>query len=82
MNLVLGSDNAKGVQLPSCVNGAQCVVINMVTDKTLLIYPPLGKQVNLRGANNSLNVAANTIGIFYSEGTNAWYGLDAATDVA
>ncbi len=82
VNLVLASDNSKGVILPSCVNGALCVVINMVTDKTLLIYPPLGKQVNLRGANNSLNVAANTVGIFWSEGTNAWYGLDAATDVA
>jgi hypothetical protein len=82
VNLVLLSDNSKGVQLPSCVNGALCVVINMVTDKTLLIYPPTGKQVNLRGANNSLNVAANTVGIFYSEGVNAWYGLDAATDVA
>ncbi len=82
VNLVLASDNSKGVQLPSCVNGALCVVINMVTDKTLLIYPPLGKQVNLRGANNSLNVAANTVGIFYSEGANAWYGLDAGTDVA
>ncbi len=82
VNLIAGSDNSKGVQLPSCVNGAVCVVINMVTDKTLLIYPPLGKQVNLRGANNSLNVAANTVGIFWSEGTNAWYGLDAATDVA
>ncbi len=82
VNLIAGSDNAKGVQLPSCVNGAMCVVINMVTDKSVLIYPPLGKQVNLRGANNSLNVAANTVGIFYSEGTNAWYGLDAGTDVA
>ncbi len=82
VNLVLLSDNSKGVILPSCVNGALCVVINMVTDKSVLIYPPLGKQVNLRGANNSLNVAANTVGIFYSEGTNAWYGLDAATDVA
>ncbi len=82
VNLVLASDNSKGVQLPSCVNGALCVVINMVTDKSVLIYPPLGKQVNLRGANNSLNVAANTVGIFWSEGTNAWYGLDATTDVA
>jgi len=82
VNLVSGSDNAAGVRLPSCVDGAQCVIINMVTDKTLLIYPPLGKQLNLRGANNALTVAANTIGHFYSEGANAWYGLIAATDVA
>ena len=82
VNIVAGSDNSTGVQLPSCVDGAQCVVINMVTDKTLLIYPPLGKQVNLKGANNAITVAANTIGHFYSEGANAWYGLIAATDVA
>jgi predicted RecA/RadA family phage recombinase len=82
VNIIAGSDNSKGVILPSCVDGAMCVVVNMVTDKTLLIYPPVGKQVNNRGANNSLNVAANTVGIFWSEGTNAWYGLDAATDVA
>jgi len=68
--------------LPSCVDGAQCVVINMVTDKTLLIYPPTAKQVNLKGANNAITVAANTIGHFYSEGVNAWYGLIAVTDVA
>ncbi len=81
-NLVSASDNTKGVQLPSCVDGAQCIIVNMVTDKTLKIYPPTGKQVNLMGANNALTVAANTIGHFYSEGTNAWYGLHAATDVA
>jgi predicted RecA/RadA family phage recombinase len=81
-NLVAASDNAKGVQLPSCVNGARCVVINMVTDKTLLIYPPLAKQVNLKGANNAITVAANTISYFVSEGTNAWYGHTSAADVA
>lgn len=82
VNIIAGSDNAKGVILPSCKDGAMCVVVNMVTDKTLLIYPPVGKQLNNRGANNALNVAANTVGIFWSEGANAWYGLDAATDVA
>lgn len=82
VNLIAGSDNAKGVQLPSCVNGKCSVVINLVTDKTLLIYPPLGKQVNNKGANNAITVAANTVGIFWAEGANAWYGLDAATDVA
>ncbi len=82
VNLIAGSDNSKGVQLPSCVNGKQCMVINLVTDKTLKIYPPTGKQVNNAGANNAITVAANTVGIFWSEGANAWYGLDAATDVA
>lgn len=82
VNIIAGSDNAKGVALPACVNGAQCVIVNMVTDKTLVIYPPVGKQVNNKGANNAITVAANTVGIFWSEGTNAWYGLDAVTDVA
>lgn len=82
VNLVAASDNSAGVRLPSCLDGAQCVVINMVTDKTLLIYPPTAKQVNLKGANNAITVAANTIGHFYSEGANAWYGLIAVTDVA
>jgi predicted RecA/RadA family phage recombinase len=82
VNIIAGSDNSKGVILPSCKDGAMCVVVNMVTDKTLLIYPPVAKQLNNRGANNALNVAANTVGIFWSEGANAWYGLDAATDVA
>lgn len=82
VNIIAASDNSKGVILPSCVNGALCVVVNMVTDKTLKIYPPVAKQVNNMGANNALTVAANTVGIFWSEGTNAWYGLDAATDVA
>jgi len=82
VNLVAASDNAKGVQLPTCVDGAQCMVINLVTDKTLLIYPPTGKQVNNKGANNAITVAANSVGIYWSEGANAWYGLHAATDVA
>lgn len=82
INILAASDNSKGVILPSCKDGAMCVVVNMVTDKSVLIYPPVGKQVNNRGANNALNVAANTVGIFWSEGANAWYGLDAATDVA
>jgi hypothetical protein len=82
VNLIAGSDNSKGVQLPSCVNGKCSVVINLVTDKTLKIYPPVGKQVNNAGANNAITVAANTVGIFWAEGANAWYGLDAATDVA
>lgn len=82
VNVIAASDNAKGVLLPSCKDGAMCVVVNLVTDKTLLIYPPVGKQVNNKGANNAITVAANTVGIFWSEGTNAWYGLDAATDVA
>lgn len=81
-NLVAASDNSTGVILPSCVSGAQCIVVNMVEDKTLLIYPPIGKQVNLKGANNAITVAANSVGIYVSEGTNAWYGLHAATDVA
>lgn len=81
-NLVALSDNTTGVILPSCVSGAQCIVVNMVTDKVLKIYPPTGKQVNLAGANNAITVAANTVGIYVSEGTNAWYGLHAATDVA
>jgi predicted RecA/RadA family phage recombinase len=82
VNIVAASDNSKGVILPSCTDGAMCVVVNLVTDKTLLIYPPVGKQVNNKGANNAITVAANTVGIFFSEGANAWYGLDAATDVA
>ncbi len=81
-NLISASDNSKGVQLPSCVDGAQCVIINLVTDKTLEIYPPTGKQVNLAGANNAITVAANSVGFYVSEGTNAWYGLHATTDVA
>jgi predicted RecA/RadA family phage recombinase len=82
VNVIAGSDNSKGVILPSCTDGAMCVVVNLVTDKTLKIYPPVGKQVNNAGANNAITVAANTVGIFFSEGANAWYGLDAATDVA
>ncbi len=81
-NLLSASDNAKGVRLPSCVDGAQCIVVNMVTDKSVLIYPPVGKQVNNAGANNAINVALNTVGIFVSEGANAWYGLHASTDTA
>lgn len=81
-NLLTASDNSKGVVLPSCVNGAQCIVINMVTDKTVLIYPPSGKQVNNAGADNAITVAANTVSTFVSEGANAWYGPTASADVA
>ncbi len=81
-NLVSAQDNTKGVQLPSCVDGAQCVVINQSTDKTLPIYPPLGKQVNLAGANNSITVVANSITHFASEGENAWYGATPVIDTA
>ncbi len=79
---VSGQDNAVGVQLPSCVNGAQCIIINQATDKTLKVYPPLGKEINGAGANNAVVMAANTIDVFASEGTNAWYGFTAAIDLA
>lgn len=82
VNVIAASDNSKGVILPACVNGATCVVVNMVTDKTLKLYPPVAKQVNNKGANNAITLAANTVGIFWSEGANAWYGLAAATTVA
>jgi predicted RecA/RadA family phage recombinase len=82
VNLITNSDNAKGVILPSCVNGAEVVIINMVTDKTLLVYPPVAKQVNLKGANNAITVAANTVSVFWSEGANAWYGHTSSADVA
>lgn len=80
--LVAAQDNSTGVQLPSCVNGAQCIIINMATDKTLKVYPPTGKQINGAGANNAVVMAANTIDVFASEGTNAWYGFTAAIDLA
>lgn len=80
--VVAGQDNAKGVQLPSCVDGAVCVIVNQATDKTLLVYPPLGKQINGAGANNSIVMAVNTIDFFFSEGTNSWRGFTAAIDLA
>lgn len=82
LNIVAGSDNSKGVQLPSCVDGAMCIVVNQVTDKTVQLYPPTGKQVNGAGANNAVAMAANTIDILVSEGTNAWYGITAGIDLS
>jgi predicted RecA/RadA family phage recombinase len=72
--LVTGADNAKGVQLPTCVNGAKCVIINQNTDKTLKIYPPTAKQINGAGANNAVTLVANGVAMFASEGANAYYG--------
>lgn len=80
--LVTGADNSVGVQLPSCVNGAQVVLINQNTDKTLKVYPPLGKQINGAGANNAIVMAVNTMDTFASEGANAWYGTTALLDLS
>jgi predicted RecA/RadA family phage recombinase len=80
--IAAGSDNSKGIQLPSCVPGAMCVVVNQVTDKTLKIYPPTGKQINGAGANNAVVMAANTIDILWSEGTNSWLGITASIDLS
>ena len=71
---VAAADNSTGIKLPSCVGGAQCVIINQTTDKTLKIYPPVGKQINGAGANNAITLVANGTAVFASEGTNAWYG--------
>lgn len=79
---VTGADNAKGVILPACVGGAQCIVINQETDKTLKVYPPSGKQINGAGADNSIVMAANTMDIFASEGANAWYGCTTSLDLS
>lgn len=82
VNLVTGSDNAKGVILPACANGKQVVIINLNTDKTLKVYPPVSKQVNGAGANNAITMTANTVGAFWSEGTNAYYGFAASAPVS
>lgn len=82
VTIVAASDNSAGVQLPSCVPGAFCVVVNQVTDKTLKIYPPTGKQINGAGANNAVVMAANTIDVLWSEGTNSWRGITAAIDLS
>jgi len=72
--VVTASDNTKGVQLPTCVAGAKCVVINQNTDKTLKVYPPLGKAIGAAGANNAVTVTANAIGTFECYDTNTYYG--------
>jgi hypothetical protein len=60
----------------------KCVVVNQNTDKTLKIYPPVGKQINGAGANNAVVAAVNTIDTFISEGYNSWVGTTAAIDLA
>jgi predicted RecA/RadA family phage recombinase len=82
MTIVAASDNSKGIQLPSCVPGAYCVVINRVTDKTLKVYPPTGKQISGAGANNAIVMAANAVDQFWCEGTNAWESVTGTADVA
>lgn len=81
-NVIAAQDNTKCVILPSCVNGAWCVVVNQATDKTLPVFPPVSKEINGAGANNSVVMAANTIDYFFSEGTNSWRGFTAAIDLS
>ena len=69
-----GTDNSKGVQLPTAVDGETCVLINQNTAETLEVYPPLGKEINGAGANNAITMVANAVATFYSEGANAYYG--------
>ncbi len=73
VTVVSGTDNAKGVQLPSCAAGVRCVVINQNTDKTLKVYPPTGKAIGAAGANNAVTVVANAIGTFECYDTNTYY---------
>lgn len=81
-SVIAAQDNSTGVQLPSCVDGAVCVIVNQATDKTLKVYPPTGKEINGAGANNAVVMAANTIDFLFSEGTNSWRGFTAAIDLA
>ena len=82
INFVAGADNSKGVQLPSCVEGALCVIVNQNTDKTVALYPPTGKQINGAGANNAITVAVNTADILFAKDTNTWHGITALLDLA
>lgn len=79
---VTGADNSVGVILPACKNGVHCVVVNQNTDKTLKVYPPVGKQINGAGANNAIVIAVNSATVFRSEGANAYYGYTANLDLA
>lgn len=76
INIISASDNSKGVILPSILDGIcqTVVIVNQVTDKTLKVYPPVGKQVNGAGANNAITAAANVTLVLFSEGANAYYG--------
>jgi len=74
ISVLSASDNTKGVQLPSCVDGAWCVIVNQVPDKTVKIFPPLGKQINGVTANAAITLEANGTAVLFSEGTNSYVG--------
>ena len=74
ITLITASDNTKGVQLPTCVDGVWCVLINQNTAETVEVYPPTGKQINALGANNAITLVANASVVLFSEGANGYYG--------
>ena len=72
---VTGANNTAGVQLPTAVAGAQCVVINNGTAEKLLVYPTAADTINALGANNAINMAANTVATFVAVNGVQWFTL-------
>ena len=75
VTLVSAADNAKGIALPTAVAGAQCIIINDNTAKTLLVYPGTADIINSLGANNVITMGANAAALFVAYNATQWYSV-------
>lgn len=69
---VTGADNTAAVILPASVATKVCTVKNAVTNKVLIIFPPVSSQINANGTNNAYNIAAGATRTFRCFNSTLW----------
>lgn len=69
---VTGADNTAAVKLPASVAGKTVRVKNSVTNKILIMFPPVSSQINANGVNNAYNIAAGATRTFHCYNSVLW----------
>lgn len=79
INVVTGSDNAKGVQLPVAYVGRKVVVLNTGTaNTTIKVWPQANSAIDGAGTNNAVTVTAIKGTTFYAANATQWYSVAGA----
>jgi hypothetical protein len=75
VNVITGTDNTKGVQLPVAAAGKRITVYNSVSAKTLPIYPQVNSTINGGTANASLTLAGLSVLEFMGTSATNWASI-------
>ena len=75
INIVTGTNDTKGVILPTAVAGMVVIVKNTVSGKTLKLYPASGAAINAVAANGSYDLGSVLSTLLVASSATQWYSV-------